>query len=110
MSKHTPGPWNLYPNNASDWVVRKMFPDGQESHEIARCQSGMDNARLIAAAPDLLNELRKMYRAYVRLLENGRDRIVMLGGDCDAVDKMEADDPNLREARAAIAKAVGEES
>jgi hypothetical protein len=49
MSKHTPGPWNLYPNNASDWVVRKMFPDGQESHEIARCQSGMDNARLIAA-------------------------------------------------------------
>jgi len=85
MSKHTPGPWNLYPNNASDWVVRKMFPDGQESHEIARCQSGMDNARLIAAAPDLLEALKEI-----------EEHTMDLGAiEC---------------ARAAIAKAVGEES
>ena len=57
---HTPGPWNLYPNSASDWVVRKMFTDGQEAHEIARCKSGMDNARLIAAAPEMYSLLAMM--------------------------------------------------
>lgn len=89
MSKHTPGPWNLYPNNASDWVVRKMFPDGQESHEIARCTSGMDNARLIAAAPDLLAHLEFA----VKLLEG----ISILGATAQ-VDAM----------RAVIARARGE--
>lgn len=95
MSKHTPGPWNLYPNNASDWVVRKMFPDGQESHEIARCQSGMDNARLIAAAPDLLAALKMAVSALER-----SDYIQMDGDSVDVIDV----------SRAAIAKAVKEES
>jgi capsular polysaccharide biosynthesis protein len=95
MSKHTPGPWNLYPNNASDWVVRKMFPDGQESHEIARCQSGVDNARLIAAAPDLLAALKMAVSALER-----SDYIQMDGDSVDVIDV----------SRAAIAKAVGEES
>jgi hypothetical protein len=95
MSKHTPGPWNLYPNNASDWVVRKMFPDGQESHEIARCQSGMDNARLIAAAPDLLAALKMAVSALER-----SDYIQMDGDSVDVIDV----------SRDAIAKAVGEES
>jgi hypothetical protein len=95
MSKHTPGPWNLYPNNASDWVVRKMFPDGQESHEIARCQSGMDNARLIAAAPDLLAALKMAVSALER-----SDYIQMDGDSVDVIDV----------SRDAIAKAMGEES
>jgi 2-methylaconitate cis-trans-isomerase PrpF len=95
MSKHTPGPWNLYPNNASDWVVRKMFPDGQESHEIARCQSGMDNARLIAAAPELLEALKMAVSALER-----SDYIQMDGDSVDVIDV----------SRAAIAKAVGEKS
>jgi hypothetical protein len=84
MSKHTPGPWNLYPNSASDWVVRKMFPDGQESHEIARCTSGMDNARLISAAPDLLEALEFVIRGVPDTWEG------------------------VQKARAAIAKARGE--
>jgi len=81
---YTPGPWNLYPNNASDWVVRKMFPDGQESHEIARCKSGIKNARLIAAAPDLLEALNDL-----------------LGWQTLAPDDV------IAAARAAIAKAEG---
>lgn len=56
---------------------------------------------------DLLEALKKMYRAYVNLLENGRDRISSLGGDCDPVDYMEQVDFNLIECRAAIAKATG---
>lgn len=58
MSGHTPGPWNIYFNSQDDMVIRKMLPDGQESHSIARCHSGAANARLIASAPDLLEALR----------------------------------------------------
>jgi hypothetical protein len=46
--------------------------------------------------------LKRLDRAYVRTLENGRDRIRMLGGDCDPVDVMERGDPDLREAREAL--------
>jgi hypothetical protein len=63
------------------------------------------NARLIAAAPKLLDELKKLYRAYVLLLENGRDRIIMLGGKCDDVQTMEEGGIALRRARDVIAEA-----
>ena len=53
----TPGPWDIYFNAQDDLVIRKMFPDGQESHVVAHCYSGFDNARLIAAAPELLKAL-----------------------------------------------------
>lgn len=57
---------------------------------------------------ELSGALRQMTRAYVRLVETGRDLLVMQGYDCDPVEKMEADDPNLIAARAAIAKATGD--
>lgn len=50
----------------------------------------------------LREALIDLRRAYVRLMENGRDRIRMLGGECDPVDKMEQADPALRDAAAAI--------
>ena len=49
-----------------------------------------------------LSELRALYRAYIHLLESGRDRIIGLGGDCDPVDRMEQGDPALIQARAMI--------
>lgn len=58
MSKHTPGPWSIYFNSQDDLVIRKLFADGHESHAVARCHSGIDNALLIAAAPDLLATLK----------------------------------------------------
>jgi len=45
---------------------------------------------------------KKLIRAYVNLLETGRDRIISHGGTCDSVEQMEASDPALREAREAI--------
>lgn len=51
---------------------------------------------------DLREPMRNLYRAYVQLLESGRDRILSLGGDCDPVDVMEASDPDLRAARKAL--------
>lgn len=65
------------------------------------------NARLIAAAPDLLSQLKRLAHAYVSLMESGRDRIIELGGSCDEVDVMEAGNPWLRDTKAAIAKAEG---
>lgn len=53
-------------------------------------------------------DFKALYRAYVRLLECGRHRILDLGGTCDPVDVMEANDVDLRAARRVIGgKAVG---
>lgn len=54
---------------------------------------------------ELLKALKDLSRAYVRLLESGRDRIMALGGDCDPVDVMERGDPYLANAKEAIARA-----
>lgn len=45
---------------------------------------------------------RELDRAYVRLIESGRDRIRDLGGECDPVDVMERSDIDLRKFRAAL--------
>ncbi|MBD3684148.1 hypothetical protein H3005_20045 [Stenotrophomonas sp. Br8] len=49
-----------------------------------------------------LAEFKALYRAYVLLLESGRDRIIDLGGTCDPVDVMEANDIDLQAARRVI--------
>ena len=71
-------------------------------HDLAEVAAGVVKHR-----DELLAALEKMNRAYVGLMENGRDRIIMLGGDCDPVDVMEHSDPHLRESRAAIASVKG---
>ena len=86
-AQHTPGPWSIYFNSQDDLVIRKMFPDGQESHSIARCHSGAANARLIAAAPELLEALAEVVNA----------------ADGEGWSQL---DPSLSKARAAIAKAL----
>lgn len=67
------------------------------------------NERRKAAEPVAQGEaddrkaLRDLYKAYMRLLEAGMDRITSLGGDCDPVDVMEAGDPALIAARRTLA-------
>lgn len=90
MSEHTPGPWAIYVNAPSDVVIRKMSKDGYELCAIARVSSGYANAQLIAAAPELLEALS------------------------DCVAHMHWTQPQgeaaLKKAKAAIAKATGEQA
>lgn len=96
MGKPTPGPWVLGKQHKSrveigskdhSWTdlarVVTIMSDGHMSAE------GLANARLIAAAPDLLAALEAM---------------IPEGWDDGAMDHM----PGIKQARAAIAKARGE--
>lgn len=112
---HTPGPWTLQELDG-DEVYMIGLPQKVGFKVVAEVTFGYDepwdtqqhaNARLIAAAPDLLEALKRLTRAYVSTMESGRDRIVALGGDCDPVDVMERGDPYLGLAKDAIAKAEG---
>jgi hypothetical protein len=70
MSKYTPGPWSVYETKTSNWLVyasngiANACPEGQL---VANCgvtalpatREELDaNARLIAAAPELLQALK----------------------------------------------------
>ena len=103
MSKHTPGPWLLrtaptsaglcHIVSAADWRGAFIYGDGIRKgvdYALPKAQELAANARLIAAAPDLLRYLKEARRT----LEMWRDvaPAVSLCADIDA----------------AIAKATGE--
>lgn len=64
-------------------------------------------SKLTQQRDELLAALKDISKAYLRLLESGKDRIESLGGDCDSVDYMAAHDDSLISALSAIAKANG---
>lgn len=94
MSKHTPGPWKAHFEDAyfvtgPDLGRVAMMMNLKGAHGLGGRRSGNEsaaNARLIAAAPDLLEALK------------------------DAVRDSESPGQWLDEARAAIAKATGEQA
>lgn len=92
MSKHTPGPWVA--ERRSTMVATAI--DGAYGYELfdVRCDvpEFEANARLIAAAPDLL-EVLEQFVAWV-----------------DAPSESAFSDSQLAAARAAIAKAKGEQA
>ena len=97
MAKHTPGPWET-DKMEGDFFPRVILPPREDwckssitinegRGDMEECQA---NARLIAAAPDLLEALREL-AGCLNVLNPNR-RLVKA----------------LREARASIAKAQGE--
>lgn len=72
MSNHTPGPWRIERQNPSpttgEWMIAGSAPGYLA--EIRDCGSGdpSANARLIAAAPDLLEALEAI-RRYPKIRE-----------------------------------------
>lgn len=115
MSKHTPGPWSVmapFAINSTD-PARIALLESQEStvvdsegnvvaycttyHDLHEDGADKENAKLIAAAPDLLEALEDLFADYKSLADSG-----------DAgFWKLEDQDAGKR-ALAAIAKARGE--
>lgn len=97
MSKHTPGPWGIEQTDDTNWIGF-MRPHDPKKVELIVCTTSRDsltdealakndaNARLIAAAPEMLEALK--------------DAVCAL--DCCGKDY-----PAAEKARAAIAKATG---
>jgi len=61
MATHTPGPWRVT-SQGTRWPTYVEGPDGQ----VAACETPED-ARLIAAAPDLLAACKMQHEAIDRL-------------------------------------------
>lgn len=100
MSKeqHTPGPWRVANTNAGLFVGGAPGKYGYlaQVRHVRTNQDPMADARLIAAAPDLL-----------AALENARNVLAGLAiGDLKSISP---DSAALKQARAAIAKATGED-
>jgi len=102
QAKHTPGPWEwsdkyrTADSERNTWSLLGdggygiLSCDGDENSPQSLGKSGAANARLIAAAPELLAALVEAASGYSEFSE----------GDCEI----------LRKCRAAIAKATGETS
>jgi hypothetical protein len=97
MSKHTKGPWHVFKDSSiyskhADYTLAEIvagMTDGE-------CDA---NARLIAAAPELLEALRELHTIVNRAIHDG-DWIV--DGACDP-------DACMMRAEDLIAKATGEQ-
>jgi hypothetical protein len=99
MSKHTPGPWfcqerflTIY--NMSGGTSGLTCAIAKVVTEQSGSEAAKTNARLIAAAPDLLDALKEF----------------VLWGECSPDDRMSQPANTLKLARAAIAKATQPET
>ena len=100
-AKHTPAPWRK-----GQWGNNRVYGfDGMGEHSglIAVVFKGRANARLIAAAPDMLETL-KTVRDYVS--DASKANLVWPDGYNDALTEMATGD--LARIDAAIARATGE--
>jgi hypothetical protein len=64
MTQHTPGPWNIGPHQriiSCGWSIRIPYDDSAIAYVLGEKNPEMQsNARLIAAAPDLLKALQRL--------------------------------------------------
>lgn len=72
--KYTPGPWRPHkPEGSNGWYDICLDVNGIPAGRIATVYSGEvpDNARLIAAAPEMLDALIAQYRGVCRVCAEG---------------------------------------
>jgi hypothetical protein len=111
-TQHTPGPWRVEPREGYGFKPRVL---GERAHV---CEVGNAveedwerwdaDARLIAAAPDMLEALRECVQRFASTLEEIKSLLI-----AHPIDEMQddaanqADEQALDRARTAIAKATG---
>jgi len=109
-TKHTPGPWEVRYNTVIEcWDIGKA---GEErlAGKLASVLSSEADARLIAAAPDMLDALRGAVDDNLSIVyDDGIDGHVRLGCCRAYASQGHAADCWKTKARAAIAKAEGRE-
>jgi hypothetical protein len=88
-TQHTPGPWYIDCQNESAAIGYRAIVDKDGYTVCSPSPMGQANARLIAAAPDLLAALDKIL------------------GEIGVRGKISRDDWRVEAARSAIAKATG---
>ena len=99
MNKHTPGPWGVIIGDAGPIVF-----SGNKGSMVATCTKRItstereSNARLIAAAPELLEALQDMI-----------DSVIVLDVTESERSLVSAAENAIAKARSAIAKATGDE-
>jgi hypothetical protein len=89
-NKHTPGPWQV--GNFEPKAIFDCNPEGPQ--RVANTLNNLADARLIAAAPELLEALKDM-------------RMVFDNGSNEIHAALEVKNDAVRKCRAAIAKATG---
>lgn len=65
---HTPGPWTSNPTTSLEFITRRIYgPNGEKIADVGTPETSnldvhteVDNARLLAAAPDLLAACEKL--------------------------------------------------
>jgi hypothetical protein len=98
MTKHTPAPWKIERSGmyltiqTNSWTMAEVFRSDYDSATVIQTQEA--NAKLIAAAPDLLEALIAMVAMVERELSLGKN-VILDGGSV------------AYKARAAITKATG---
>lgn len=73
MSKHTPGPWSIVRNAGS---VSKSVVSGRTRVALIRNEDSAD-ARLIAAAPELLSATKSAREVVYEVARNAKDPAVV---------------------------------
>lgn len=86
-AKHTPGPWVVEETEDTFFILQ-----GEDSDQIATVDKAFDagNARLIAAAPELLEALKYALAAIPKPTmqdKNAAERLATLAAIQDAIDK-----------------------
>jgi hypothetical protein len=86
-AQHIPAPWELRQSTSGYWFID--YEQGGEGYTLTKLECGERDARLIAAAPDVLAALRNVIASY-------------RANDPDSMANA------VNDAEAAIAKATGE--
>ena len=116
-TQHTPGPWYIDCQNESAAIGYRAIVDNEGYTVCSPSPMGQANARLIAAAPDLLAALKDLLGDQPFIQETGDPQAAFFhcihcgreygAGMDESADDCDDDCPGMI-ARAAIAKATGE--
>ena len=82
--------------------VERLHKGHVKALEVLNQQTEKQRDHWMAECEELRTQLRLITGDYRTAIVNGHERITFLGGDCDSVEKMLADNPNYAKARALL--------